>query len=322
MNHFFQQEFRTTSGKIIANSQKPYLILELGLNHNRDKATLKEMVERAGELGADAVKLQSYTTEKFINKDYEKCRGLFDIFAGLELSLEMHALAKETAQKCGIDFFSTPLSVDWVDKLADLKTEFFKIASGDLNNYELLQACLAHNHVPLIISTGAAKLTDIERTAAFMHFNGKRDVIFLHCVSLYPTPNNKANIARVQTIQKLTGAVVGFSDHTAGSTAAFAAVSAGARIIEKHYTLDQNMPGPDQKISANPAMIKDLRAQIDLAFEIAGEGKDSHPEEFNADFYGKRALYPTSEKLHALRPRDPDFTNADEYFSELHKKNQ
>lgn len=321
MTAFFKQEFHTTSGRVISQNCKPYLILELGLNHNRDEKILTGMIEQAAELKADAIKLQSYTSEKFIQKQNEKCKGLLEIFQALELSQSLHETAQKTAVKCGLDFFSTPLSADWVKNLAGLNTEFFKIASGDLMNYELLQTCISHKNIPLIISTGAALLADIEKTVSYLHFQRKTDVLFLHCVSLYPTPPEKANIARIQRLKELTGALVGFSDHTAESTASFGAVCAGARVIEKHFTLDRNLPGPDQKISADPATIKDLRKKIDEAFNLCGEGKDSHPEEFASDFFGKRALYITGNGIRAMRPKDPSQMPAEEYFTYLHERN-
>ena len=135
----------------------------------------------------------------------------------------------------------------------------------------------------------------------------------LHCVSLYPTPEAKANIARIARLAALlppgAEAPLGFSDHTAGTAAAFAAVSAGAQIIEKHFTLDKNLPGPDQKMSFDPYEMSTLRQQIDLAHSIRGnrENADCFSEETAGDYYGKRSLYEFEGQKLAMRPRHPDF---------------
>lgn len=298
----------------ISKQRKPFLIAELGLNHNRDLEIGKRMISKAASCGANAVKLQSYSTEKFIRPNNPKIKNLYEIFKGLELTFENHEVLKRSAQNEGVEFFSTPLSVDWVQKLKRLDAPAIKIASGDLQNFQLLLETMNQKKAwPLIISTGAAKFSEIINTADILQNKKKFDVIFMHCVSLYPTPIEKVNLGRMTRIENELGCLVGFSDHTEKNWAAFAAVAAGAVVIEKHFTLDRNMLGPDQKLSCEPSQFSLLREKINMAYEMTQGEADSWPQEFEADFYGKRSLYKTNDGLMAMRPRDPDFPKDSEF---------
>lgn len=289
---------------------KPFLIAEFGLNHNRDIDLARRMADAAKASGVDAVKLQSYTTRFFINRQFENVHGLYDIFAGLELDAAFHEQLRDHVAALGIVFFSTPLTEDQVPMLDQLGVPAFKIASGDVNNWPLIDAAAACKK-PLMVSTGAA--SEAEIIAAIQHLNrvSPQNYALLHCVSLYPTQNAQANISRMQRIAALapTGTPIGFSDHTAGTEAAFAAVACGAQIIEKHFTLDKTLPGPDQAMSSDPAEIRRLREQIDLAFAIRGNAvnADCHTAETASDYYGKRSLYEFEGKIRAMRPRHADF---------------
>lgn len=296
----------------ITPAEPPFLIAEFGLNHNRDLELAKRMVDAAAASGVNAVKLQSYTTRYFINRRFENVHGLYDIFAGLELDLDFHSRLRDYTVAKGLLFFSTPLTVDWVEKLQSLDVPAFKVASGDVNNWPLLDAILGTGK-PLLVSTGAASENEVRAAVVKLAQAAKDKYVLLHCVSLYPTPEAKANIGRIARLAALLppGAKVplGFSDHSEGTAAAFAAVSAGAQIIEKHFTLDKNLPGPDQKMSFNPVEMALLRQQIDLAHSIRGnrENADCFSEETAGDYYGKRSLYEFEGQKLAMRPRHPDF---------------
>lgn len=295
----------------LAQHERPFLVAEFGLNHNRDIELAIKMADAAAESGVDAVKLQSYTTRFFINRQFENVHALYDIFASLELDAEFHRRLRDHVVQRGMAFFSTPLTEDWVSVLDALEVPAFKIASGDINNRSLIAAA-AKTGKPLLVSTGAASESEILRAMEQLD-NLASSYCLLHCVSLYPTPPDKANIARLNRIRQLlpnsTEACVGFSDHTEGSEAAFAAVSCGAVVIEKHFTLDKNLPGPDQKMSSDPVQMRELRLRIDLAWSIRGNAlnADCHPEETAGDYYGKRSLYEFEGRSRAMRPRHPDF---------------
>jgi sialic acid synthase SpsE len=291
--------------------ERPFLVAEFGLNHNRDLSLAMQMADAAAQCGVDAVKLQSYTTRYFINRQFENVRFLYDIFAALELDAEFHRRLRDYVVSKGMAFFSTPLTEDWVGTLDSLEVPAFKIASGDINNFGLI-AQAAQTGKPLIVSTGAASEKEI-RLAIEKLENLHTSYSLLHCVSLYPTALSKANISRLARIRELlpdpNKVPLGFSDHTEGSDAAFAAIAAGAIIIEKHFTLDKTLPGPDQKISSDPAQMRELRRRIDLAWSIRGNAvsADCRAEETAGDYYGKRALYEFEGKKIAMRPRHPDF---------------
>jgi N,N'-diacetyllegionaminate synthase len=296
----------------IGGNVKPLLIAEFGLNHNRDLDLARRMADAAFECGVNAIKLQSYTTRFFINRQFSEVHGLYDIFAGLETDLDFHRKLRDHCVAKGMIFFSTPLTVDWVENLNALEVPAFKIASGDINNWPLLNA-VAATQKPLLISTGAATSDEVRAVISFASNHTITDYALLHCVSLYPTPDNKANISRIARLRELLPTNIsiplGFSDHTEGTTAAFAAVVAGASIIEKHFTLDRDLPGPDQKMSFDPTNMKKLRENIDLAWEIRGSAKnaDCHIEETSSDYYGKRSLYEFEGETRAMRPRHPDY---------------
>ena len=305
-----QKSAANAAERNISPGERPFLIAEFGLNHNRDIDLAKRMADAARESGVDAVKLQSYTTRYFINRQFENVHGLYDIFAGLELDQNFHEKLRDHVVALGMTFFSTPLTEDQVPMLDGLEAPAFKIASGDINNWPLLDAAAACKK-PLIVSTGAA--SEAEVVAAIAHLNkvAEQRYALLHCVSLYPTRNEQANISRMLRIAALApqNTPVGFSDHTTGTEAAFAAVACGAQIIEKHFTLDKTLPGPDQAMSSDPKEILQLRQQIDLAHQIHGQATnaDCHAAETQSDYYGKRSLYEFEGQIRAMRPRHPDF---------------
>ncbi|GAB4440662.1 MAG: N-acetylneuraminate synthase family protein [Turneriella sp.] len=297
--------------RMLSPAERPLLIAEFGLNHNRDLTLAMQMADAAAASGVDAVKLQSYTTRFFINRQFENVHFLYDIFAGLELDAEFHHKLRDYVVSKGMAFFSTPLTEDWVGTLDELGVPAFKIASGDVNNFGLISAA-ARTGKPLIISTGAASESEIRQTIKHLE-DLRASYCLLHCVSLYPTPPAKANIGRLARIRQLLPdpdrVPLGFSDHTEDTDAAFAAIAAGAVVIEKHFTLDKTLPGPDQKMSSDPAEMRELRRRIDLAWSIRGNAQnaDCHKEETAGDYYGKRALYDFEGRTLAMRPRHPDF---------------
>ena len=316
----------------LARRTKPYLVAEFGLNHNRDIELAFSMAEAAKIAGVDAVKLQSYTTEQFIHTQFENTRGLFEIFKQFETDLDFHQKLQSKCTSLDLDFFSTPLTCDWVTTLDQLNVPFFKVASGDVNNWQLLRA-IAQTQKPMIISTGAAVESELIRLRSFLHEAKVNDFSILHCVSLYPTPLAKVNLRRMIHLQQLfedicvepvdksslcprSFSAVGFSDHTIGTDASFAAVALGAKIIEKHFTLDKRLPGPDQSMSADPSEIKALRHAVDTAFELVATREnplDCDVDELKSDYFGKRSLYEVDGKLIAMRPRHPDFKSAADY---------
>jgi len=287
--------------QVLTRNTKPYLIAEIGLNHNNDLEIGKKTIRAAKEAGADAVKFQSYITEDFVDPKNQEAKFLFDIFKEYELSESKHREFQKTATEEGLDFFSTPLDLRSVDLLVSLKVPVLKIASGDIVNYPLLKKAI-DTKLPLIVSTGAALPFEVIR-ALDLFKEENTEVALLHCVSLYPTPANKANLQTIPYFLETTPYVVGFSDHTDGFLAGSIAVGLGVSIIEKHFTLDKKLPGPDHTISLDPEGMKLLSKNIYDAYSMRGEfGKNTHKEETGGWFYGRRSLYKKESGIVAMRP--------------------
>ncbi|MCG6193741.1 N-acetylneuraminate synthase family protein [Leptospira sp. FAT2] len=308
----FQKEFSLSSALRVGPEYPPIVVAEIGLNHNNDEDIGKRTIAAAKKCGAQAVKFQSYVTEEFIDVHNPDAKILVDIFKKYELSEAMHKKFQKTAEEEGLVFFSTPLCVSSLQMLVNLKVPAIKIASGDVTNKSLLSET-ARTKLPVILSSGAADFFELSRAISFLENEGTDKLCLLHCVSLYPTPPEKANLKVVETFKNLYVCPVGFSDHTAGSVAASVAVSLGASMIEKHFTLDQNLDGPDHGISANPEELKAVCDNALVAWKMKGNGeKKPWPEEVRGRFFGRRSLYSDAKGAPiALRP---DLTQKESRF--------
>ncbi len=299
----FKKEIQLTD-RVISKDHKPFLVAEIGLNHNNDLEIGKKTIAAAKKAGADAVKFQSYVTEEFIDPRSSDAKFLFDIFKQYELSEHFHREFQKTALNEGLIFFSTPLCVTSVDLLLNLKVPVLKIASGDIVNSELLEKC-ASSGLPLFVSTGAADLYEVTRAVEFLETKNVSELCLMHCVSLYPTPPEKLNLKTIQLYSSMYDFPIGFSDHSAGALGAAVAIGYEACVIEKHFTLDRSLPGPDHSISINPEEMKQLADNCNFAFQMKGEKiKKVTEEEFKGRFFGRRSLYlhPEKQKPIAMRP--------------------
>jgi N,N'-diacetyllegionaminate synthase len=297
MNSSFLVETHT-----ISRTSKPFLVAEIGLNHNNEEEIGKRTIQAAKQSGVHAVKFQSYITEEFIDPKSSESKFLFDIFKQYELSENLHRKFQKTAQDEGLVFFSTPLCESAVDLLVSLKVPVLKIASGDVVNYPLLKKAIS-TKLPIFLSTGAADFFEVTRAIDLLDQNALQNLCVMHCISMYPTPPNKLNLNIISTLKNLYPIPIGFSDHSAGSIAAVISVGLGATVIEKHFTLDKSLPGPDHTISVNPEEMLKLSEEISLGFEMLGESnKKAHPEEVQGRFYGRRSTYSSEGKIFTLRP--------------------
>lgn len=251
-----------------------FTIAELGVNHNGDLQTAKEMIDAAQGCGVDAVKIQSFTVDDFVSGPallYEYTsqgetvrESQYDMFKRLEIKGEWHQELFEYAKKKKILLFSTPASSFFVDLLDELGVELFKMGSDDLTNIDLIKTIAAKGK-PLVISTGMAQMEDVREAVDAIQSSGNLSYAILQCSSMYPTPSDYVNLNVMYTYMKEFDGVVGYSDHTQGNLASFSAVAMGAKIIEKHFTLDRSMPGPDQWFSCDP---KELASLVDGIREI------------------------------------------------------
>jgi len=269
------------------------IIAEAGVNHNGDFELAKKLVAAAAEAGADFVKFQTFKADKIVSKSAKKAvyqeRNISDgddsqyaMLKKLEMPDEWHHKLIHFAQTLGIQFLSTGFDHDSIDFLEKLNTPLFKIPSGEITNKPYLRH-IARKRRPVILSTGMALLSEIEDALKVLTDEGlsKEQITVLHCNTEYPTPMEDVNLKAMLTLQNSLEIKVGYSDHTQGIEVPIAAVALGATIIEKHFTLDRNLPGPDHKASLEPveltAMVKAIR-NIEKAMSGTGIKKPSRSE--------------------------------------------
>ena len=237
------------------------VIAEAGVNHNGDVAIAKKLCLAAKNAGADIVKFQTWITEKIITQNVKQAdyqsentgsnQSQFDMLKKLELSYDDFREIKKYCDEIGITFASTADEQDSLDFLVDLGIPFIKIGSGDIGNIPYLRY-MGTKKMPVILSTGMSTLGDVEISIQALREGGAKNIKLLHCTTNYPCPYNDVNLKAMDTLRTAFGLDVGYSDHTEGIEVAIAAVARGATIIEKHFTLDKNMDGPDHKASMEP----------------------------------------------------------------------
>jgi N-acetylneuraminate synthase/N,N'-diacetyllegionaminate synthase len=253
--------------KYIGEGNPCFVAAEIGLNHNGDMDIAVKTIEAAIEAGADAVKFQNYRTEDFLlNKELlfsyssqgkEITETQFEMFKRYELSFEQLHFLKTYCDKRGIVFFSTPTGKHGIEDLVKLQSPLLKNGSDFLVNLDIIQE-MAATGIPTIISTGMATAAEIDNAVRAFEQAGGKELIILHCISSYPTPADQVNLNKISSLQKTFGYPVGFSDHTWGWVSAIGAVVLGACFIEKHFTLDKNLPGPDHRFSSDMQELKEL----------------------------------------------------------------
>lgn len=246
------------------------IIAEAGVNHNGSMENARKLIDIACEAGVDIVKFQTFKASLIAGKsatkaDYQKAttdvhEGQVEMLKRLELTKENHDELLAYATQKNIEFLSTPFDLESIDLLKNLGIKIGKIPSGELTNLPYLRK-MAQTFEQIILSTGMATLQEIEDTVAVLLKNGthKENLTILHCNTEYPTPMQDVNLLAMNTIRDTLGVKVGYSDHTVGIEVPVAAVALGARVIEKHFTLDRNMEGPDHKASLEP---HELRAMV------------------------------------------------------------
>jgi len=261
------------AGRPVGPGHPCLIIAEAGVNHNGDMELAIQLVRAAVAAGADAVKFQSYKTDLLVTPDAAKAdyqkrttdasESQYQMLQRLELSPEMHRRLIDLCEEQGIIFLSSPFDHASVELLNELQIPAFKIPSGEITNLPLL-AQVAEKGRPMIVSTGMAHLGEVETAVQSIIAAGNRDYILLQCTSNYPAATEDVNLRAMNTMAEAFGSLVGYSDHTLGIEIPLAAVAMGASVIEKHITLDVNMPGPDHAASLPPeefaSMVRGVRA--------------------------------------------------------------
>ncbi|TBR81323.1 N-acetylneuraminate synthase [Campylobacter novaezeelandiae] len=263
--------------------KKTLIIAEAGVNHNGDLNLAKKMIEIAAKCGADFVKFQTFKAKDCVSINAKKAKyqlqttnqneSQFEMIKKLELDLKAHQILIAHAKAHNISFLSTPFDLDSIELLHCLGLEIFKIPSGEITNLPYLKA-IARLNKKIILSTGMSNLGEIEACLDALCKNGQKrnNITLMHCTTEYPAPFNEVNLKAMQTLKNAFNLNVGYSDHTKGISVALGAVALGACIIEKHFTLDKSMSGPDHKASLEPSELK-LMCQSIKELDLAlGDG--------------------------------------------------
>ena len=253
------------------------IIAEVGSNHDGSLAKAEAYIKAAKECGADAVKFQTLRRDRLVAPRVWADGAWVDNpvyhnFSGLELPDEWHYILKQTADEHSIEFISTPFYLEAVGLLEKVGVRTYKIASGDITFFPLLKA-VGRTGKPVILSTGASSLGDVERALNILTRSGAGDIVLLHCVSNYPPQWDEMNLRAIVTLREAFGLPVGISDHSPGSLAPIAAVALGATIIEKHVTFDQSLPGPDHPFAMTMDEFGDMVREVRLLEQALGIGK-------------------------------------------------
>ncbi|MBW2003488.1 MAG: N-acetylneuraminate synthase family protein [Deltaproteobacteria bacterium] len=286
----------------------PYIIAEIGANHNGDMDLARKMIDSAKACGCDAVKFQSWTPDSLVaQEEYDRNQQYDDSpkkhFGSLKEMVEkyylrpdQHIELKEYCDNAEITFFSTPFSIEEADFLEELKVPFYKIASMDVNNLMLLKN-VAKKNKPIILSTGMATLAEIENAVKTIESEGNHQIILLHCIAIYPPAYEDINLNNIPMLRQTFGYPVGFSDHTIGISIPLASVALGSCVIEKHFTLDKNLPGWDHEVSANPEEMRiiaeesrNIAMALGTYWRVIGKAEEEKKLKFRRSIVAKRNL--------------------------------
>lgn len=308
--------------------KKVIIIAEAGVNHNGDIVMAKRLIDAAVSAGVDYVKFQTFKADKLVSRDAKKADyqsknigdhddSQYNMLKKLELSHENHLELMAYCRERNIEFFSTAFDVEGVHYLNDLGLQLFKVPSGEITNYPYLKA-IASFAKPVILSTGMCTEEEIKDAVEVLIHEGlsKEKITILHCNTEYPTPMKDVNLKAMLTIQRDFGVEVGYSDHTLGIEVPVAAVAMGAAIIEKHFTLDKTLPGPDHVASLEPNELKQMVTAIrNIEYAISGSGvKEPSDSEKKNIVIARKSIHLnkdlakghllTENDLIALRPGD------------------
>ena len=264
-------------------TNRTLIIAEAGVNHNGDLGLAKQLIDVAAEAGVDLVKFQTFNADRQVTRAAKKAdyqtqttdskESQHEMLRRLELTEQMHRELIAHCSTRNIGFFSTGFDIESVDLLMSLGQDYFKIPSGEITNLPYLRH-IGQLGKMVILSTGMATLGDIDAAINVLEQAGtaRAQITVLHCTTEYPTPMNEVNLRAMQSIHVAFGVAVGYSDHTKGIEVAIAAVAMGATVIEKHFTLDRNLPGPDHQASLEPAELKAMVAAIRNIEVALGDG--------------------------------------------------
>lgn len=312
----------TIAGREIGDGRPAFIIAEAGINHNGDIGLAKKLIAAAKECGADAVKFQSFQADKICDAELTETKHVQGITGGsnsscemyrnLELSDDNHRALFQYAAELGIICFTSVFDEERIDFLHQLGTPAFKISSGDITYLPLIRKAASTGR-PVMISSGMSTLDEVAAAVRCCRETGNGNIVLFHCSSLYPPPDVDINLNAMLTMRESFPLPVGYSDHTRGTAVSIAAVTMGASAVEKHFTLDTDMPGPDHSLSLDPEGLKNMVADIRLVEKAKGSFiKRPSPDERKALFDGRRSIVAaadipagsiiTREQLRIIKP--------------------
>lgn len=263
------------------NKEKTFIIAEAGVNHNGSFELAKQLVDKAVWAGADCIKFQTFNSKNLVSKNAQKAEyqkkttdsseSQLDMLKKLELTKEQFTELRSYCNQKGIIFLSTPFDLESIDFLASIGVKTWKVPSGEITNYPFLRA-IGQRKESVIMSSGMCTLEEVRDAVNVLKEFGTTNITLLHCTTEYPAPYDSVNLKAMQTLQKEFGYKVGYSDHTNGIEIPVAAVAMGATVIEKHFTLDKNMEGPDHKASLEPEELRQMILSIRNVEAAIGDG--------------------------------------------------
>lgn len=262
--------------------QKTLIIAEAGVNHNGDLSLAKDLATAAKEAGADIVKYQTVKLSNVVTKNAKMANyqlhntgideSQYEMLKKITLPFEAFDELFNFCDEIGIMPLSTPFDTESIDYLKKFNMPFWKVPSGEITNYPYLVK-IAETKMPVVLSTGMSDIEEVKEALEVLRYNGAAEITLLHCNTQYPTPYDDANLSAMYALKNKFGLKIGYSDHTNGIEVPIAAVAMGAEIIEKHFTLDKNMPGPDHKASLEPDELKKMICSIRNIEKALGDGK-------------------------------------------------
>ena len=282
-----------------------YIIAEAGVNHNGSFDLACKLVDAAKEAGAECIKFQTFKSKNLVSKNAHKADYQIEstgedtqlnMLKKLELSYDEFVRIKKYCDKKGIVFLSTPFDFESISFLNGIDIPFWKIPSGEITNYPYLFA-LAKTKKPVIMSTGMCEMREIKEAVDILYSNGTPEIKLLHCNTEYPTPFEDVNLRAMETLRKEFNCEVGYSDHTIGIEVSIAAAAMGAAIIEKHFSLDRNMEGPDHKASLEPYELKQMIQSIRNIEKALGTGEKRPSESEKKNITVARKSIVASKKI-------------------------
>lgn len=263
------------------NNNKTFIIAEAGVNHNGSFELAKQLVDKAVWAGADCIKFQTFNSKNLVSKNAQKAEyqkkttdsseSQLDMLRKLELTKEQFIELRNYCNQKGIMFLSTPFDLESIDFLVSIGVKTWKVPSGEITNYPFLRA-IGQRKESVIMSSGMCTLEEVRAAVNVLKEFGATDITLLHCTTEYPAPYDSVNLKAMLTLQKEFGYRVGYSDHTNGIEIPVAAVAMGATVIEKHFTLDKNMEGPDHKASLEPEELRQMVLAIRNVEVAIGDG--------------------------------------------------